>query len=92
MVTRTIWSTPGGQFVVLLAAEDADVEDGAAHAVGNAQGGVFHLPRLFAEDGAQEFLLGGEFGFTFGRNFADEDVARADFGAHADHAAFVEVT
>ena len=75
-VTRTIFSTPAAQVAVLVAVKDLDVHDLAALAVGQAQGGVLDLARLFAKDGAQQFLFGRQFGLALGRDLADQDVAR----------------
>ena len=94
-----VWATPdadglvdgGGKFVLVLAGEDFHVDDLAAFAVGHAEGGVLNVAGLFAEDGAEEFFLGGELGFALGRDLADEDVAGAYFGADADDAALVQV-
>ena len=74
-----------------VAGEDADVDHGAFDAVRDAQGGVFHLAGFFAEDGAEQLLLGGQLGFALGGDFADEDVAGADLCADLDHAVGVEV-
>jgi hypothetical protein len=59
--------------------------------VRHAQRGVAHLARLFAEDGAQQALLGGQLGLALRGDLADQDVAAADLGADADDAALVEV-
>ena len=56
--------TPGLQLVAVLAGEDLDVHNDAVLAVGHAQGGVAHLAGLFAEDGAQQALLGGQLGLA----------------------------
>ena len=79
------------QLVAFLAGEDADVDDLAALAVGQAQRGVLHLAGLLAEDGAQEALLRGQLGLALGRDLADQDVARLDLGADVDDALLVEV-
>ncbi len=79
------------ELVAVLAAEDADVDDLAALAVGQAQAGVLHLARLLAEDRAQQPLLGGQLGLALGRDLADQDVARPDLGADVDDAVLVEV-
>ena len=79
------------QVVVPLAAELADLDDLAALAVREAQGGVLHLAGLLAEDRAQEALLRGQLGLALGRDLADQDVARADLGADVDDPLLVEV-
>ena len=53
--------------------------------------GVADLAGLLAEDRAQQALLRGQLGLALGRDLADQDVAGHDVGAHADHAAVVEV-
>ena len=77
--------------VVLIRAERLDVDNLAALAVRDAQGCVFHIARLFAEYRAQQLLFRAELSFPLGRYLANEDVARLDFGAHADDALFVQV-
>ena len=47
------------------------------------EGSVADLSRLFAEDGAQQALLGGQSALALRRDLADQDVARADLGADA---------
>ena len=74
-----------------LAARNLHVHDDAVGAGGNGQRGVLHVRRLFAEDGAQEALFGGEFGFGLRRDLADEDVAGLHFRADADDAVRAEV-
>ena len=83
--------TPGPSSSPVLAGEDLDVDDDAALAVGHLQGGVAHLARLFAEDGAQQALFRGQVGLALGRDLTDEDVAGVDLRADADDAALVQV-
>ncbi len=80
-----------GQLVAVFAGEHLDVHDGAVLAVRHAQGGVAHLARLFAEDGAQQALLGGELGLALGRHLAHQDIPGAHLRTHADDAAFVQL-
>src|SRR3712207_9117379 len=47
----------GLQLVAVVAAETLDVDDDAAFAMRDLEGGVLHLARLLAEDRAQELLL-----------------------------------
>jgi len=82
---------PGAQVVVILAGERLHVHDDAGFAVGHAQGCVAHLAHLLAEYGAQEPLLGVELGLAFGGHFAHENIPAADFGAHANDAALVQI-
>ena len=79
------------QLVVVLAAEDLDVDDLAALAVRHLEAGVAHLARLLLEDRADELLFGGELGLALGRDLADQQVARVDLGADAHDAALVQV-
>ena len=58
---------------------------------GDVEGGISDLSRLFAEDCAEQSLLGGQLGLALGRNLTDKDIAGVDFGADADDAALVEV-
>src|SRR5208283_4993378 len=74
-----------------LAGEDLDVHDGAFDAGRAIEGSVANIAGLFAEDSAKKLLFRREGGFSLGRDFANEDVARLDDGADADDAAFVEV-
>src|SRR5699024_8309094 len=71
--------------------EHLDVDDDAILAVRHAQRGIAHFAGFFAEDGAQQALLGGQLGLALGRDLADEDVAGLDLGADADDAALVKV-
>ncbi len=82
----------GLSVVVVRPGEEARVDDFAALTVGHAQRGVFHLPRLLAEDGAQELLLGGEFRLSLGGDLAHQDIAGLHLGADADDAEFVQVS
>ena len=79
------------QLVALFAAEDADVHDLAALAVGEAEAGVLHLAGLLTEDRPQQPLLGRQLGLALRRDLADQDVARLDLGADVDDAFLVEV-
>src|SRR5262249_6593570 len=74
-----------------FAAEDAGVDDDAAHARRDAERAVADVARLLAEDRAEELLLRRELRLALRRDLADEDVARLHFGADADDAALVEV-
>jgi len=76
---------------VLFPVEDAHIDDLALFAVRQAQGRVLHLPRLFAEDGAQELLFRAKLLLTFGRDLADQDVVRPDLRTDADDAALIQV-
>jgi hypothetical protein len=73
------------------AAEDLGVDDGPLDARRHAQGGVADVPRLLAEDGAEELLFGAQLRLALRRDLADQDVAGLDLGADADDARVVEV-
>ena len=81
----------GRKLVVVVAAEDLDVDDLAGLAVRHLERRVANLACLLAEDGAKETFFGCELGFALGRDLAHEHIAGVDFGADADDAAFVEV-
>src|SRR4029450_9070108 len=74
-----------------VAREGLHVDDLAALAVWDLQGGVADLTRLLLEDDANQLLLCRQLGLAFRRHLADEQVARADLWAAADGAALVEV-
>jgi hypothetical protein len=74
-----------------LAAEDLDVDDGAADSRRSRQGGVAHVTGLLAEDRPEQFLLRRQLGLALGRDLADEDVAGLDRSPDPDHARFVQV-
>ena len=52
---------------------------------------VANVSGFFAEDRAQQLLFRSQRGFALGRYFADQDVARLDDRADANHAALVQV-
>ena len=52
---------------------------------------ILYVRRLFAEYRAQQLFFRSEFRFRFWCDFADENVARLDLGAHADYAVAVEI-
>ena len=77
--------------VGLLLGRDLHVHDDAVGAGRDVQRGVLHVGGLLAEDGAQQALLGSEFGFALGRDLADQDVAGLHLGADANDAVGAEV-
>ena len=81
----------GGQIVLVVAVEDADINDDAAHAVRDAQRSVFHFARLLAEDRAEQLFLRRQLGLALGRDLADQDVAGANLGADPDDALGIEM-
>ena len=81
----------GGEFVLVFAAENANVNNNAALAVRNTQGGVANLARLFAENCPEQAFLGGELRLALGRDFADKDVAGMNLRTDSDDAAFVKI-
>ena len=83
------WSSMSRGALVLLGAlagEDARVDDDAAHARRDPERAVADVAGLLAEDGAEELLLGESCVSPFGRDLADEDVARLHLGADAHDA------
>src|SRR5690606_19111009 len=60
-----------GQVVSVVAAEGEDVDDDAAFAVRDLEGGVANLACLLLEDGPDQLLLGGELGLALRRDLAD---------------------
>ncbi len=74
-----------------VAIEHAHLDDRAGNARGQAQRGVAHVARLFAEDGAEQLLFRRHRALTLGRDLAHQDVARLHFGADIDDARLVEV-
>jgi len=81
----------GGHLVAIFTGEALHIHNNAALAVGDLQGCIPDLSRLFAEDGAQQALLRGEIGLSLGGDLAHQDVARADFRADGDDAALVQI-
>src|SRR4051794_5062562 len=82
---------PGRELMTVFTGEHLDVDDLAALAVRNLQRGVADFTGLLTEDRPQQALLRRQLGFTLRRDLADQHIARADFGAHADDAAVVEI-
>src|SRR4051812_18971066 len=84
----------GPRALVLLRAfarEDAGVDHDAADARRHLERAVAHVAGLFAEDRAEQLLLGRELALTLRSDLADEDVARLHLGADAHDARVVEV-
>ena len=81
----------GGEFVLVFAAENANVNNNAALAVRNTQGGVANFARLFAENCPEQAFLGGELRLALGRDFANKDVAGMNLRTDSDDAAFVKI-
>ena len=74
-----------------LAAEDLHVHNGALDARRAVERSVANVAGFLAEDGAQQFLFRSKRRFALGRDLADQNVARADGRADANHAAFVQI-
>ena len=74
-----------------LAAEDLHVDDRALDARRAVERSVANVTGFLAENRAQKLLFRRERGFTLRRHFADEDVARLDGRADANHAAFIQI-
>ena len=77
--------------LLALAAEDAHVHHRALDAGRAGERGVAHVAGLFAENRPQQLLFRRQLGFALGRHLAHQNVAVADLGADADHAAFIEI-
>src|SRR5690606_37519113 len=71
--------------------EDLYVDNGTLGAGRHAQGGVLNVGRLLTEDRAQQFLFRSQLGLAFRSDLANQDVARADFGADVDDTGFVQL-
>src|SRR3989344_6281945 len=69
-----------------------NTDDAAAFAVFHPQARIFYVARFVAKYRAQEPLLRRKLRLTLWGNFADQNIARAHFGARADNAVFVEIT
>src|SRR5215211_2633245 len=61
------------------------------YAMWHTQRGVFHLPRLLAEDRAQQALFRAQLGFAPGRDFPDQNIVRANFSTDADDTVLIEI-
>ena len=60
--------------------------------MGNLERGVTHFASLLTEDGTKQTLFRRLLGLTLRGDLTYEHVARANFGAHANDAAVVEVS
>ena len=75
----------------ILAGEYFNIYNRAVFAVRHAQRGISYLAGLFAKNGTQQALLCGQLRFALGGNLTNQNVARANLGANANNAAFVQV-
>ena len=82
----------GVEVGVVFTVEDLHVHHDAALAMGHTQGGVLHIAGLFTKNGAQQAFFRGQFLLTLGRNLANQDGFRPDFGADANDAVLIKVT
>ncbi len=57
----------------------------------NAQRSVTYIPRLFAEYGAEQALLGSKLCLALGGNLADKDISGTNLRAGSDDAALVQL-
>ena len=73
-----------------FAGKDLHIDHGALRALVHAQGRVFHVTGFFTEDGAQKLFFRRQRGLTFGRHFADQRIARLDFGTDINNAGLVQ--
>ena len=81
----------GREVGVIFPGKDFHIHNLPALAMRHAQGGIFHIARLFAKNSPQQALLRRQFFFAFGRDLADQDIVRANFRTDTNDAAFVEV-
>src|SRR5205823_8411343 len=77
--------------LLAFAGDDLAINYRALDARRAVERGVLHIAGLFAEDGAQQLLFGGELSFAFWRYLAHQNVARLYRSADADDAALVQV-
>ncbi len=59
--------------------------------MGHTQRGITDFAGLFTKDGAQQALLSGQLGLALRGDLADQDIAGANLGAHADDTALVQI-
>ena len=78
-------------FFAALAGENLHIDDCAFDARRAVERSVANISGFFAEDRAEQLLFRRQRGFTLRRDLADQDVARFDYGANADDAAFIQV-
>src|SRR6266566_1089636 len=71
--------------------EDLYLDHLATLTMGHAQRRIFHLARLFTEDGTQQLLLSRQFRLALGSDLAHQDILRSHLGAHVDDAELVQV-
>ena len=81
----------GRKFVVVIAVEEVDSDDGAASAVRKPKAGIANLASFLAEDSAKKAFFSGEFGFALGSDFADENIAGRARSAANDEAVGIEI-
>src|SRR5690606_35450864 len=74
------------EITMFLAGEHFDINDLTGVTMRQAQRGVFHFARFFAEDGPQELLFRAEFFLALWCDLTDQNVIRADFRTDADDA------
>ena len=71
--------------------EDFGIDDDSFNPVGDSQRGIPDIPGFFTKNGAKEFLLRRELGFSLGRDFSDEDVPRVHFGPDSNNSALIQI-
>ena len=82
-----------GAFVLVnaVAVKHPHFHDRAGGAGRQFQGGIAHIRGFFAENSAQKFFFRRHRAFAFGRNFANQNIARVHFRTDIDNASFVEI-
>src|SRR5258705_1421721 len=78
-------------FAQALARENPHIDDRALDPGRNPKRGIADLTGFFAEDCAQQFFFGRKLGLAFGRDLADQNIARLHFRANPDNPSLVEV-
>src|SRR3989344_707280 len=79
------------QLVAVLAREYLDADNAAAFPSFHPKRCVFHVLRLFTEDGVEEALFRGQLRLAFRGHFSDQDIARTHFRADADDSFFIQI-
>ena len=74
-----------------FAREDLHIDDDAFDSRRTDQRRIANVAGLFAEDRAKKFLFRRQLRFAFGRDLADQNIARLDIGADADDAGLVQI-
>src|SRR5579875_1796443 len=79
------------ELIVILARENLDLNYLATLTMRHTQRGVLDLTGLLTEDCTQQLLFGGQFGFTFRSDLANQNVLWPDLGTNIDDSSLVKV-